>query len=157
MLFSIFIIDGRSCYVDAEDIKIFCAYNKWHIRRTKNSPLEYLVAYRKSRPIFFHRIVLDPKPDEVTDHINGNGLDNRRCNLRKCTHAQNMRNRKVHTNNKCGFKGVYKVKNRNLWRAEIRFQRERIKLGYFKTAVLASVAYDNAALKYHGEFARTNH
>jgi len=89
-----------------------------------------------------------------TDHINGNGLDNRRSNLRVCTRAQNALNTGAYSNNKSGFKGVsldykYKVK----WRADIQVNGKQIFLGYFDTKELAYQAYVEACTKHHKEFA----
>lgn len=88
------------------------------------------------------------------DHINGNKLDNRICNLRLCTHAENMRNRKINTNSSSGLKGVSFDKSKNRWRAVIKFQNKSITIGRFDTPELAHLAYCKAAAELHGEFAR---
>jgi hypothetical protein len=87
-------------------------------------------------------------PEEI-DHIDGNGLNNSIANLRNCTHAQNTRNaRKV--NGGPLLKGVHRRGDK--WRAEIRVQNKRIKLGTFLTEEMAHQAYRDASLKLHGEF-----
>lgn len=88
------------------------------------------------------------------DHINGNGLDNRRANLRPATHAQNMRNKPMYRNNRSGFKGVYRRKNR--WCAQIKHEGKLRHLGSFAAAEEAARAYDIAARELFGEFARPN-
>ena len=99
-----------------------------------------------------HRLIMNTA--SIVDHINGITLDNRRENLRVATHAENMQNRKLHTNNTSGYKGV--ESSRGLWRATIYADNIRIHLGSFVTKEEAALAYNKAALKYHGEFARLN-
>lgn len=109
-----------------------------------------------------HRIIMADsltKELPMVDHINGNTLDNRKSNLRVCTHAQNMQNRKMHKNNKSGYKGVYFQSDdnrRNPWRVEIKANKRRIQVGSYATAVEAAGAYNDAALTYHGVFAKLN-
>lgn len=88
-----------------------------------------------------------------TDHRNGNGLDNRRKNLRESTHAQNMRNGKKRTDRP--FKGVFQQRT-GTWFAQLAFNRKRIYGGTFKTQEEAARRYDELAVQYHGEFARLN-
>lgn len=99
-----------------------------------------------------HRVILNAPQGALVDHINGNRLDNRVSNLRFCTHQQNMQNRKTHKNNKIGAKGVYKIGNR--FKAQIRAGGEKHYLGCFVRLEDARAAYQEAAMKHHGEFAR---
>lgn len=92
----------------------------------------------------------------LVDHVNGDGLDNRRANLRPATHAQNMRNARRRSDNTSGYKGVTWERRRGRWCASIHHDRHRKHLGYFPTAHLAACAYDVAALSLHGEYARLN-
>jgi hypothetical protein len=107
-----------------------------------------------------HRMLLRPYKDEEVDHINGDGLDNRRVNLRTCTHSENMRNRKRLITNTSGYTGVSyssDMKRKKRWLAQIRVGGgKRIHLGRFYTKEEAAVTYDEAAKKYHKEFARPN-
>lgn len=89
------------------------------------------------------------------DHINGNGLDNRRVNLRLCTALENTYNRRAKKNCISKFKGV-SVRYRNRWRARITVGKKMIDLGSYDSEIQAAEAYDMAALKYHGKFARLN-
>ena len=91
-----------------------------------------------------------------TDHINGNPLDNRRVNLRECTHQQNMHNRKKNKNSKSRYKGVWWEKDARKWRAAIRLDNKRYHIGYFHDERAAALAYDKKAIEFFGEFARLN-
>ncbi len=92
-----------------------------------------------------------------TDHVNCNGLDNRRSNLRPATHAENNRNKgKQKGDHTSQYKGVDWVKRSNRWRSRIRIEGRQIDLGTYKDEIQAAKAYDVAALKYHKEFARLN-
>jgi len=104
-----------------------------------------------SRPL--HRIVLGMGRGGLqVDHINGNRMDNRRCNLRKATAAQNGWNRTAQKNSSTGLKGISPYKGR--WRAEIVANGVRKVIGSFPTPQEAKDAYDAEAARLHGEFAR---
>jgi hypothetical protein len=104
---------------------------------------------------FLHRLIMGaPKGVEV-DHINGEGRDNRRSNLRLCTHAENGRN-SVSRTGKSQYKGVYFDSRRGRWIARIRKDRKYHWLGSFHNEEDAARAYNLAAPKLHGEFARPN-
>lgn len=120
----------------------------------------YVEGYIGKEKFLLHRFLLTiPHGSErVVDHINGDKKDNRLCNLRECSQGENSMNKTV-SSNSLGFKGIHRHKNPNLSRpfvAEIRTPGGRIKLGYFATVKEAAEAYDEAAKKYHGEFASTN-
>jgi hypothetical protein len=87
------------------------------------------------------------------DHINGDTLDNRRSNLRVCAPIENAQNRRC-TRGAVPLKGVFR--NRQKFCAKIRTEQGRIFVGSFSSAIQAALAYDAAAIKYHGEFAATN-
>ncbi len=91
----------------------------------------------------------------VIDHINRNGLDNRRANLRFATIAQNAWNSRMRKN-RSGYKGVWFAKDKDKFRAAIWHNNKRIYLGYFNSPITAARAYDAAAKKYHGNFAVLN-
>jgi len=110
---------------------------------------------KRRKVISLHRLLMHPPEDMQVDHINGNGLDNRRKNLRVCTNAQNNANKPPQKNSKSSFKGVYKRGNR--YRARIgHHARDRKNIGYFLTKEEAARAYDREAIKRYGEFAYTN-
>lgn len=109
-----------------------------------------------SRKVYMHHLIIPRNEGMIVDHINGNGLDNRRSNLRLCTYSQNAMNSKSKKDGK--FKGVFLLSNNNesTWAARIWVSRTSVNLGVFKTEVEAAAAYNEAALKYHGEFAKLN-
>ncbi len=109
-----------------------------------------------------HKIILQTKAKRV-DHRDHNTLDNRRGNLRPCDDIRSSQNRGLRRDNKSGFKGVVLMKWRNKvkpdqrrWVANITNNKRAIYLGCFTSARDAAKAYDKAAKKYHGEFARLN-
>jgi len=99
-----------------------------------------------------HRIIIDPPEGFEVDHRNRNPFDNRRCNLRICTHSQNCMNRPKPSSNKTGFKGVVYSKRYRKYRAQIKAQGIYHWLGYFASAREAAKAYAEAAVVYHGEY-----
>lgn len=106
------------------------------------------------RRVFMHRLILGFGPgDPEVDHANGNGLDNRRQNIRPCTRSQNQANRKrLPAESSSQYRGVIWLKREKVWRAHIK----RKFIGTFKCEVEAAKAYDRAALEHYGEFANLN-
>lgn len=102
---------------------------------------------------FLHRALLNPSPDMMVDHIDGDGLNNRRSNLRVCTNQQNQANRGRQAN-QSGFRGVRLCGDR--FRAEIKVGGKTKKLGCFALAEDAAKAYDTAARECFGEFSNPN-
>ena len=108
--------------------------------------------------ILMHRLIIKNTDSKMhTDHYNGDTLDNRKENLRICTASENLRNQKKHFNNKSGYKGVGKYdNNKSKFRSYITYEKKRVHIGYYNTEKEAAKAYNDAALKYHGEFANLN-
>jgi hypothetical protein len=116
----------------------------------------YAVRSENGQVLLMHRGVLDAPPGVEVDHINRNGLDNRRANLRLATRAENTRNAKLSKRNTSGFRGVSCDRFTGRWLAIVRSDRRTYRLGSFATPEEAAIAYDFAAAALHGEFASTN-
>lgn len=111
----------------------------------------------KEAIVSMHHIVSGrPKSGYISDHINGNRLDNRRENLRFCTLSQNSMNRGMRNDNKSGYKGVSYYRNNGKWRACIRINGKTKHLGYFPSIESAAVAYNLGAKKFFGEYSKIN-
>ena len=111
---------------------------------------------RRQTTLRLHRLLMNPPKGMVIDHINHNGLDNRRENLRICTHAENMRNSRKGKDNTSGYKGVCWAKRDKKWRAQIRKDNKNIHIGYYNTLEEAARAYDAKAKELHGKYAQLN-
>lgn len=119
-----------------------------HRKPNKQCPHEYM-----------HRAIMDANPGQIVDHINGDCLDNRRCNLRIVTHSENMMNAKIPKDNTSGVKGIYWDKRSRKWHARINKNKKTIHLGYFndletaksvrlsaENELFGNVGYGNEAL-----------
>ena len=146
------ISSGRVVLIDDEDFDYVTTYRWALIKRGK---LEH--AYRKigTKSIYLHRCLIDAPEGRSVDHINGNGLDNRKCNLRLADKTQNGRNRGKNKNNKSGYKGVFWNTQASKWNAKIHVPKQ-VHLGYYTTPEEAALAYNKGAIKYFGKFAKLN-
>jgi len=111
---------------------------------------------KKYECIFMHKCLLNAPDKKFIDHKNRNTLDNRIENLRICTPQENSRNRAVSIVNPSGYKGVFYRKDRNIYYSMIQINGKQKYLGYFKKAIRAAKAYNDAAIKYYKEFAFLN-
>lgn len=141
------------CYVDEQDFEKV-SKTRWHLHYGPFSKKVYARGRVNGKNMRMHRLIMDAPANMDIDHINGNGLDNRRSNLRLCTETQNRANTGPQRNNTSGFKGVYKVKTG--WRAAIKIKGKMTGIGTFKTKEEAATAYDEVARKLHGDFAKLN-
>lgn len=151
--------------VDDEDYERLIHYS-WGVLKCKTSDTLYVKAryVSKEQPRKYysiHRFILgidDPKI--FVDHIDGNGLNNQKSNLRIATNRDNCRNRGRQKNNKTGFKGVYAIKGTNSYRTCIYIRegskRKWIASKQFTCPIKAAKAYNELARQYHGEFAYQN-
>ena len=144
---------GKFAIVDAADYEWLSRY-KWYTTNGHAGKC-YAAYHRSGQPVLMHRLIMKPPPGFVIDHIDGNGLNNRRSNLRICTQAQNLRNRpgRAATSR---FKGVSFDKRRHLWAACISDNDRTIHIGHFEDEIEAAFAYDLSAVALAGEFAYLN-
>lgn len=136
--------------VDDEDYELASKY-VWRALKTKAGHV-----YANHSNFLLHRLITKAPKGLVVDHINCNGLDNRKTNLRVCTHSQNKAwgTQKPRPNNTSGYRGV--VYHGNKWSARIKVNYVRQVLGSFDTREAAALAYNEAALKHFGPYARLN-
>lgn len=151
---------GKFAIVDDDDYEWLMHYtwsfNVVRNRRTVGYARTTVKRADRHKTVMMHRLILEAPPGKQVDHINGNGLDNRRANLRLATASQQQQNRALGKNNTSGYKGVGWWPRQRRWHASIQYHGEIIHLGYFKSKEAAARAYDRAARKYFGEFAYTN-
>lgn len=150
---------GRCALVDDDDFDRVSKY-RWHAWRVPSKNKYYARRslgkgggkFPKQRMHRFIMEVTDPLTE--VDHINGNGLDNRKENLRLSTKTQNQRNRQGPCKmNKSGYRGVGWSQLHGAWRARVTVNKRQIILGFFDSPIAAAKAFDAAAMKYYGEFA----
>jgi hypothetical protein len=149
---------GDYALVDDQDFDRVSGY-AWQLCSWKNN--RYAVhsntCNKKRIHIRMHRLIMDAKKGQAIDHINGNGLDNRRCNLRFATQGQNLSNiSKYKQGATSQYKGVFWHKKANKWQASISFNNKSIYLGLFDKEIDAAKAYDTKAKELFGEYARIN-
>ena len=146
---------NQNTKVDAADYDWLNQWN-WTAMKTKAGFYAVRGATKDSAYVTMQSVILDCGPSEEGDHKNRDTLDNRRENLRKCRHGQNIQNAKLSVANRSGFRGVtWNAVNKN-WMAKITLLRKQIYIGSFETAEAAAMAYDAEAKKLHGEFASLN-
>jgi len=151
---------GKFAVVDAADYERL-AKHKWYAAKRRNTyyaARDYYCRKKKVNvTVQMHRSIFPVPNGLFVDHINRDGLDNRKANLRSATAAENNRNRSWTVPGKASkYRGVYKYKGQKSFSAAIRHNRKKINLGTFKTEIAAALAYDRAANKYHGAFAVLN-
>ena len=147
---------GKITIVDDKDYEWLSQY-KWHALKGTNTSYagRSIRNGNKKEHFLMHRLILQVPKDFEVDHRNGNGLDNRRENLRPCTKSQNQQNRHILKGTTSRFRGV--SSNRDKWRARIKFLQKEQHLGTFTSEEDAAEAYNTAARTYFGEFARLNY
>lgn len=165
----IFLTKNEFCLVDDEDYASL-SVNKWTLAQCGNR-IKKLYAKRctkktidgvkKCTQHYMHRQILGEIPKGMTvDHINGNGLDNRKINLRICTRSENLMNsKKANRKTFSKYKGVTYFNRKGLnkrWCARLGCRENPRSLGYYLTEKEAAAAYNKAALEFYGEFANLN-
>lgn len=144
---------GKVTLVDDADLPLLSAF-RWTLGRSGYARTHVKKADGRTTTVDLHRLLTDARGGLYQDHVNGNRLDNRRCNLRPATVQQNAANKKVHRNSKTGLKGVRRAGQR--FQAVIHRNGKQHHLGYYPTAQLAAAAYNGAARALYGVFARLN-
>lgn len=150
------IADGVFASVDSDWAEILSMVS-WSKLKAKNG-LYYarssVYGDGKHYQELLHRIIVGALPNEQVDHIDGNPLNNKRNNLRICNQSQNMMNITRNVEKTSKHKGVWRDGNR--WCSKIQKEKKVIWLGSFSSETEAALAYNEAARKYHGEFAVLN-
>lgn len=148
---------GYEAVIDAADVSLVEGHN-WSA--AIDSVIVYAVrGFRKDGEQFrirLHQQIIGVKKGQVIDHKDGDGLNNRRSNLRHVTRNQNSFNQKTPKNNTSGYKGVSFNKKRGKWVSSIGVSWKKRQLGYYATAEDANAAYCKASAEFHGEFRRVS-
>lgn len=150
---------GKYAIVDDEDFARLRGFKWCAVKSAQKEPRYYAVYGRrvkgKTRMIRMHRVIMGAKPGQFVDHVNRDSLDNRRCNLRFCTIAQNgMNARKLRGSSK--YKGVCRHEKYGVWVAHITVRGHLYFLGQSKIEEDAALMYNVAAQLVFGEFAYLN-
>lgn len=161
----IHLTQGKICIVDSCDYDTLIKHKwfassvdkrVWYAQRTHNENGRK----GKRHCVFIHRAILGLVGIKgiSIDHIDGDGLNNTRSNLRIVTQSQNLQNSRKHHNNKTGYKGVHiEIRGASTYyRARIKVEGKTLSLGYFKDKLSAAKSYNEAALKFFGEYAKPN-
>ncbi len=144
---SIKLTQNKVALIDDEDFERVNKY-KWYFKNP---------GYACNESVgLLHRFIMSTPKNMEVDHINHNKLDNTKQNLRNCSVQENHYNTTIHKTNKTGFKGVSYHKRTRKFESRIRVNKIKIHLGLFKDKILAAIAYNNAAIKYHGQYAKLN-
>jgi len=149
---------GRTAIIDADDVPLIDAW-AWHVvagpKRRCYAQRSGQVAGKKYS-VAMHRVIAGAMPGEDVDHVDGDGLNNRRANLRRCSTSQNMANIGARSDNALGVKGVYASRTPGKYTATIQHHGQSRHLGTFTSIADAKAAYDAAAQVAFGEFARSS-
>lgn len=158
MTIEIPLTQGKVALIDDADLPLVEGH-KWYalkVKRTFYAVTNIRKPDGKQTLILMHRTILQAKHGEMIDHRDGNGLDNRRHNMRPATYHQNNWNARKMLGTSSQYKGVCFRPRLNKWEARITHNAQTITLGHFDNEMDAATSYDTAARKYHGEFARLN-
>lgn len=151
------LLNDRYALIDDEDWPIVKSY-KWYADVRQTGHVYVKARIGKHRTIYLHRVVLNAQRGHHVDHINGNGLDNRRANLRLCSPSQNLGNQRVSRSGykTSRYKGVYWDNYYECWKFRVYLHGRPFKSGSCNTELEAALAYNEWALRAFGEFAQPN-
>lgn len=141
MVRSIALNCGKVTLVDDDDYALASGY-RWTLKR--NAHCQYAWGWANGKKIFLHRFLLNPKPTELIDHVDGNGLNNSRSNLRVVTPSQNQSNRQKWVPGTSTHRGIHWDDGRKRWRARVQIDGKRYLLGSFKTELEAKTKLEAA-------------
>ncbi len=144
---------GKFAIVDDEDYEWLNQF-KWCAHRIYNN--YYAERRVNGRLLYMHREIMKPPKGKQVDHRNSDCLDNRGCNLRICTHQENLCNQKIQEGKSSKYKGVSWHRQREKWVASIHHNDRKMHIGCFIDEHDAARAYDKQATELFGEFARLN-
>lgn len=149
---------GKYAIVDPEDYERLNRH-KWYAVKYRQGfyAVRSVTVGKKKGHVHMHREIINAEAGKLCDHINHNGLDNRKANLRQVSRVENVwnsRKRKGRSSSK--YKGVSWFKRKKKWQARIQANGRNIFIGSYKNEIAAARAYDEAAKKYHGQFAVLN-
>ncbi len=153
---NILLSKGKIAIIDEKDFKVVNK-SKWCLSSTGYAITHIKGSGKNGKNMFMHRLIMGFPLGMVVDHINGNVLDNRRENLRICSHRENIRNQKIQNIVKTSvYKGVHWRKDIRKWSAKIQVNGKQLVIGIFKEEQHAAMAYDIWAKENFGEFAKLN-
>jgi hypothetical protein len=144
---------GKFAIVDAEDYDWLVQY-KWHCRKFNNN--FYAFRQEHNKTISMHRVIINAPKEMLVDHIDCNGLNNRKSNLRLCTYAQNACNRRPKPNSSSKYKGISFHRRDKKWEAQINHNGKSKYLGRYDIEIDAALTYDRKAEQLFGQFAYLN-
>ena len=146
---------GYEAVIDAADVPLVAAWN-WYAIKDGNTVYAQRSGLDSGRStVRLHRVLMGEPNGLLVDHRDGDGLNNRRANLRLATCQQNVQNARISKRNTSGLKGVSWRKTNGKWHAQIKVNGRQLNLGYFPTPESAHAAYCKASATLHGEFGRT--
>jgi hypothetical protein len=148
---------GYKAKIDPEDLSKVSGF-KWNSHEARHKSEKLRTTYAKvifcKRSLPMANVILGVPVGTIVDHINGDGLDNRKNNLRPVTSQQNSFNRKTPSHNTSGYKGVVWEADRQKWKARIKINNKYQYLGRYKKKSDAAKAYAEASERLHGEFGK---
>jgi hypothetical protein len=150
---------GYAAVVDDADFERLSHF-MWRVldnpkKRTKYATTIIKVGPKRYRTVLMHRMILNAQSGRLVDHWDGDGLHNWRTNLRYCSNRQNAQNKRGDRETTSQFKGVHLMRN-GKWRSSINTEEGKKHIGVFVRELDAATAYDAAARRCFGAFARTN-